>query len=122
MFWSDEELSELQGTAVVGLLPTFSLHLYFSSERAWLIVIWILDKIGRVEAERDYHEKVVPAIKVHLSLHLSPSFILSNSKSLDSARPVSFGTNRHMVHTSSIPHHRQPNSIPKLPSREVGRR
>ncbi|KAG1725403.1 uncharacterized protein EDB91DRAFT_90561 [Suillus paluster] len=43
MFWSDEELQELQGTAVV-------------------------DKIGRVEAERDYHEKLVPAIKTRPDL------------------------------------------------------
>ncbi|KAI0368296.1 SET domain-containing protein [Pilatotrama ljubarskyi] len=38
MFWSDDDLKELQGTAVV-------------------------DKVGRDEAERDYHEKVVPAIE-----------------------------------------------------------
>ncbi|KAI0633526.1 SET domain-containing protein [Trametes polyzona] len=38
MFWGEEDLQELQGTAVV-------------------------DKIGRDEAERDYHDKVVPAIK-----------------------------------------------------------
>lgn len=43
MFWSDEELKELQGTAVV-------------------------DKIGRDEAERDYHEKLAPAIKTRLDL------------------------------------------------------
>ncbi|CDO69162.1 hypothetical protein BN946_scf185042.g64 [Trametes cinnabarina] len=38
MFWGEEDLQELQGTAVVG-------------------------KIGRDEAERNYHEKVAPAIK-----------------------------------------------------------
>ncbi|KAG1767426.1 hypothetical protein EDD22DRAFT_875836 [Suillus occidentalis] len=43
MFWSDEELQELQGTAVV-------------------------DKIGRDEAERDYHEKLAPAIKTRPDL------------------------------------------------------
>ncbi|OAX37925.1 SET domain-containing protein [Rhizopogon vinicolor AM-OR11-026] len=43
MFWSNEELQELQGTAVV-------------------------DKIGRVEAERDYHEKLIPAIKTRPDL------------------------------------------------------
>ncbi|KAJ8596569.1 SET domain-containing protein [Rhizopogon salebrosus TDB-379] len=43
IFWSDEELQELQGTAVV-------------------------DKIGRVEAECDYHEKMIPAIKTRPDL------------------------------------------------------
>ncbi|KAG2112090.1 hypothetical protein DEU56DRAFT_843138 [Suillus clintonianus] len=43
MFWSDEDLQELQGTAVV-------------------------DKIGRSEAERDYHENLVPAIKTRPDL------------------------------------------------------
>ncbi|KAG1861544.1 hypothetical protein DFJ58DRAFT_777259 [Suillus subalutaceus] len=43
IFWSDEELRELQGTAVV-------------------------DKIGRDEAERDYHEKLAPAIKTRPDL------------------------------------------------------
>ncbi|KAG1772541.1 hypothetical protein EV702DRAFT_976611 [Suillus placidus] len=43
IFWSDEELQELQGTTVV-------------------------DKIGRVEAERDYHEKLAPAIKTRPDL------------------------------------------------------
>ncbi|PIL36034.1 transcription factor [Ganoderma sinense ZZ0214-1] len=69
MFWAEEDLKELQGTAVV-------------------------DKIGRHEAERDYHEKVTPAVKSrpdlfpqeklaqHLSLeryHLNGSRILSRS-------------------------------------------
>lgn len=43
IFWSDEELRELQGTVVV-------------------------DKIGRDEAERDYHEKLAPAIKTRPDL------------------------------------------------------
>ncbi|OSD07030.1 SET domain-containing protein [Trametes coccinea BRFM310] len=38
MFWGEEDLKELQGTAVV-------------------------DKIGRDEAERDYHQKITPALK-----------------------------------------------------------
>ncbi|KZT10912.1 SET domain-containing protein [Laetiporus sulphureus 93-53] len=38
MFWCEEDLRELRGTAVV-------------------------DKIGKDDAERDYHEKLVPAIK-----------------------------------------------------------
>ncbi|EJF65011.1 SET domain-containing protein [Dichomitus squalens LYAD-421 SS1] len=38
MFWPEDDLKELQGTAVV-------------------------DKIGRADAERDYHEKLIPAVK-----------------------------------------------------------
>ncbi|KAH9858913.1 SET domain-containing protein [Lenzites betulinus] len=38
MFWGEDDLKELQGTAVV-------------------------DKVGRGEAERDYHEKIIPAIQ-----------------------------------------------------------
>ncbi|KAI0335074.1 SET domain-containing protein [Cubamyces sp. BRFM 1775] len=69
MFWGEEDVQELQGTAVV-------------------------DKIGRDEAERDYHDKVAPAIKgrpdlfpedkidAHFSLeryHIMGSRILSRS-------------------------------------------
>ncbi|KAH9892722.1 SET domain-containing protein [Cubamyces lactineus] len=69
MFWGEEDIQELQGTAVV-------------------------DKIGRDEAERDYHDKVMPAIKsrpdlfpedkidTHFSLeryHIMGSRILSRS-------------------------------------------
>ncbi|KAJ8486926.1 hypothetical protein ONZ51_g4522 [Trametes cubensis] len=69
MFWGEEDIQELQGTAVV-------------------------DKIGRDEAERDYHDKVTPAIKsrpdlfpedkidAHFSLeryHIMGSRILSRS-------------------------------------------
>ncbi|TDL26018.1 SET domain-containing protein [Rickenella mellea] len=42
MFWNEDELKELQGTTIV-------------------------DKIGKADAEREYHEKIVPAIKVRLS-------------------------------------------------------
>ncbi|GBE80467.1 SET domain-containing protein [Sparassis crispa] len=69
MFWNDGDLQELQGTAVV-------------------------DKIGRDEAERDYHEKLIPAIKSRADLfpaesisqfytleryHIMGSLILSRS-------------------------------------------
>lgn len=46
IFWSDEELQELRGTAVV-------------------------DKIGRDEAERDYREKLAPAVKTRPDLFSS---------------------------------------------------
>ncbi|TFK85823.1 SET domain-containing protein [Polyporus arcularius HHB13444] len=69
MFWEEDDLKELQGTAVV-------------------------DKIGRDDAERDYYEKLVPAVKSRPDLfpedkleryfsveryHLNGSRILSRS-------------------------------------------
>ncbi|KAI0645857.1 SET domain-containing protein [Trametes meyenii] len=68
MFWGEDDLNELRGTAVV-------------------------DKVGRDEAERDYHEKLVPALKSRTDLfppdrisyfsldryHLMGSRILSRS-------------------------------------------
>ncbi|KAI0666004.1 SET domain-containing protein [Trametes maxima] len=68
MFWGEEDLNELKGTAVV-------------------------DKVGRDEAERDYHGKLVPALKSRADLfppdrasyfsleryHLMGSRILSRS-------------------------------------------
>ncbi|EMD33693.1 hypothetical protein CERSUDRAFT_56467 [Gelatoporia subvermispora B] len=48
MFWSEEEIQELKGTAVV-------------------------DKIGRDDAERDYYEKLIPAIKSRPDLFLEGS-------------------------------------------------
>ncbi|RPD78643.1 SET domain-containing protein [Lentinus tigrinus ALCF2SS1-7] len=69
MFWGEDDLRELQGTAVV-------------------------DKVGRDDAERDYHEKLIPAVKSRPDLfpedkleryfsleryHLNGSRILSRS-------------------------------------------
>ncbi|KAI0694983.1 SET domain-containing protein [Cerioporus squamosus] len=69
MFWQEDDLKELQGTAVV-------------------------DKIGKDDAERDYHEKLLPAVKTRPDLfpedkleryfsveryHLNGSRILSRS-------------------------------------------
>lgn len=45
MFWNGEELNELRGTSVVG-------------------------KIGKSEAEKDYYDKIVPAVKSRLDLFL----------------------------------------------------
>jgi hypothetical protein len=42
MFWSDEELQELQGTAVVGLLSNFHISrriLVYKSGHTWLTVV-----------------------------------------------------------------------------------
>ncbi|KAF9067729.1 hypothetical protein BDP27DRAFT_1225377 [Rhodocollybia butyracea] len=70
MFWNDTDLKELEGTAVVG-------------------------KLGRDDAERDYHEKVLPAIQSRPDLfpplaipdfeeyHMMGSRILSRSFNLE---------------------------------------
>ena len=59
MFWSESDLKELEGTAVVG--PS-SMRLDIS--RALRV---LLDKIGKEDAERDYNEKIVPVIEVGAS-------------------------------------------------------
>ncbi|KAH9929577.1 SET domain-containing protein [Epithele typhae] len=67
MFWPEEDLKELQGTAVV-------------------------DKIGRGEAERDYHEKLVPAIKSRLDLfpeQLIPQYFTPERYHLNGSRILS---------------------------------
>ena len=59
MFWNDEDLAELEGTPVVGLFiyiycPTMSVvgeHFH-------------IEKLGRMEAEQSYKEKLLPAIQV----------------------------------------------------------
>lgn len=56
MFWSDSELEELKGTAVVGLSATCYC-------RRILLRVYV-DKIGRDDAEKDYNEKLAPAVKV----------------------------------------------------------
>ncbi len=62
MFWSDEELSELQGSMVRGQLP------YPSSHRVYDDTVCFVhpnaDKIGRSDAEKEYAAKVVPLIQV----------------------------------------------------------
>jgi hypothetical protein len=58
MFWSEDELEELEGTAVVG--PSA-----YSLLRQ-LVDFLRIDKIGRVQAEEDYNTKIAPVIKVLL--------------------------------------------------------
>lgn len=56
MFWPEDDLNELAGTAVVG--PSSISPNIPGALRV------LLDKIGKEDAERDYKEKVVPVIEV----------------------------------------------------------
>ena len=67
MFWSEYELEELKGTGVVGL------SCYFmrccgtcSTGMGEVLILWIIDKIGRQDAECAYHESLIPAVTVCL--------------------------------------------------------
>jgi SET domain-containing protein 6 len=64
MFWSGEELDELRGASVVG-----TLHLLFCFTQA-LPGFYPPGNIGRSEAENDYHNKIVPAVKSRPDLFL----------------------------------------------------
>jgi SET domain-containing protein 6 len=57
IFFSPEEIEELTGTAIVGasLLNSRMNHLTPYS-----------DKIGKVQAEKDFEEKVLPTIQVRV--------------------------------------------------------
>jgi hypothetical protein len=57
MFWSEDELEELNGTAVVG--PS-------SCIITCPELIPSADKIGKAQAEEDYYNKIVPVMKVAL--------------------------------------------------------
>ena len=59
MFWNDEDIKELQGTAVVGVCMI--------SRIVTLIDILLEDKIGKADAEKDYYEKLVPVVKVTIT-------------------------------------------------------
>lgn len=56
MFWTGEELDELRGTSVVGIQLPLSCSTRPLKAKP-------LGKIGKSEAEADYHTKVVPAIR-----------------------------------------------------------
>ena len=64
MFWPEDDIKELQGTAVVGL----SLHILWTSV-CQSYSSRSTDKIGREEAERDYYEKLIPAVKVRVRFY-----------------------------------------------------
>lgn len=62
MFWNDNDLKELEGTSVVGRFK------YFLAHRLHLTHWLLSEKLGKDDAERDYNEKVLPAIQVYISL------------------------------------------------------
>lgn len=58
MFWTEDELEELKGTSVVGRWRLFTRRSGFDPHLS------LTDKIGKDDAERDFHEKVMPTIEV----------------------------------------------------------
>lgn len=60
MFWDDKDLKELEGTSVVGRSECF-LTCRIN------LTHWPSEKLGKDDAERDYSEKVLPAILVRIS-------------------------------------------------------
>lgn len=58
MFWSEKELKELDGTSVVGLFECFFGY------RNYLNIFLGSEKLGKEDAERDYHDKVFRVIQV----------------------------------------------------------
>lgn len=58
MFWNDEDLAELQGTCVVGWFTTHFVSLTLS------LILYFIEKLGRDQAEKDYNDKVLPAVNV----------------------------------------------------------
>ena len=57
MFWSEQELSELVGTAIQGV------HLCVPSSGS-LSTRFSTEKLGKEQAQKDYEQKVIPAIQV----------------------------------------------------------
>lgn len=65
MFWSEDELKEIKGTSIEGRNRSFS-SLGSAAELILLCIhSFLLEKIGRTEAEKDYHEKLIPALQVY---------------------------------------------------------
>ena len=60
IFWNDADLEELKGSPTLGALNHFSDCLI--PEKAFLP-----ERLGKEEAERDYREKILPAIRVSSS-------------------------------------------------------
>jgi len=68
MFWNETELEQLKGTSVVGLFFV-QLISYLEIYDFDPIRFVRAEKLGKEDAEKDYAEKVVPAIQVHLDIH-----------------------------------------------------
>ncbi|KAK4687811.1 N-lysine methyltransferase SETD6, partial [Tremellales sp. Uapishka_1] len=85
MFWSEEERRELTGTDIEG-------ELYWDTRSSKRGAHGGVDRIGKEDAEKDYHERLVPVLRAHPELfpsgsanfsldafHLQGSRILSRS-------------------------------------------
>jgi SET domain-containing protein 6 len=59
MFWNESDLEELKGSSVVGS----SAYCLVCSRRFSTCGLFI-EKIGKEDAEKDYYEKLLPAISV----------------------------------------------------------
>jgi hypothetical protein len=59
MFWNESDLEELKGSSVVG-----SSAYYLACSRRFSTLGLFIEKIGKEDAEKDYHEKLLPAISV----------------------------------------------------------
>ena len=57
MFWDAEDLQELQGTTIFGEYCVLRIVRI-------LLIRQVLDKIGKADAEKEYGEKLIPAVKV----------------------------------------------------------
>ena len=95
MFWKDEDIEELRGTSIFGESTD---HLGIFS-----LIDVSVDKIGRVEAERDYHEKLLPVIKV--TFQMSFPITMIQTFSWLQSRPDIFLTASIEVHYSLQRYH-----------------
>jgi len=73
MFWNDEDLQELEGTTISGERCFF-----FFVQPDLGFRFRASDKIGKTEAEEDYNNKLLPAIKV-MSCMISNNIRLQNA-------------------------------------------
>lgn len=71
MFWSEADLEELKGTAVVGRSAILSSPVP-SSIRFQPSSSPLAEKVGQADAEKDFHNKILPAIQVLALRYESP--------------------------------------------------
>jgi SET domain-containing protein 6 len=67
IFWGEDDLAELEGTCVVGWFLLFSSTSHphsLSSSWSLHIIKFAPEKLGKDQAEKDYGEKILPAVQV----------------------------------------------------------
>ena len=68
IFWGEDDLAELKGTCVVGWSLLLSIahlhHILCHFHEAYTLIKFAPEKLGRDQAEKDYREKVLPAVQV----------------------------------------------------------